>query len=319
MLLDQGVHDIPDVDYHADPAREPSLSRSIAKALIQQSPLHARMMHPRLNPLLGTGSDASDEMDIGSAAHAMFLKGEDAIAVIPFASYASKEAKAQRDAARAEGRIPLKQHHYERAISIVNALVRFRDETGAFTLGKPERTLICQDTQHWSRIKVDWLPDDPAAPLWDLKTTAGIASAQKWTRAAFEAGADMQAAFYARVSEIVRGEPPAGMCFAVVEQDYPHGIRVFELGAEALEIGEAKCAEARRLWVECMASGVWPSYPTEIETVDAPPWEIRQWEYRTATRQAMLQHQQAQMQAERRDSARYNAVDKILAAGNMGG
>ena len=42
--------DISAEAYHADPAPEPSLSSSVAKILVNLSPAHARIAHPRLNP-----------------------------------------------------------------------------------------------------------------------------------------------------------------------------------------------------------------------------------------------------------------------------
>jgi len=45
-----GVYDIPDKEYHADPCPVPSLSSTLARTLLNQSPLHAWTKHPRLNP-----------------------------------------------------------------------------------------------------------------------------------------------------------------------------------------------------------------------------------------------------------------------------
>jgi hypothetical protein len=314
VILSQGIHDIPDIEYHADPAPEPSLSRSIAKLLIETSPAHAFAGSPRLTGAAPT-HEATDAMDIGSAAHRIFLHGQDDIAVIPFPTYQSKDAKAQREAARQAGLIPLKAADYEHALRIVDALEDFRVRTGAFTGGKPEQTLIWQDTGHWGRCKVDWLPHEAGAPLWDLKTTAGFAVEKVWSRAAFEGAADMQAVHYARGAEIVRGEPPDGMLFCVVEQSAPYGIKVFSLSPAALEIGQAKCAEARARWVECLATREWPGYPPEIEVIEPPPWIMRQWEARTATGRA-LRHQPTRSE---RAEVREARIEKMLASGNFGG
>ena len=48
VWLDAGIHDIPPREYHADPCPAPSLSRSIAKLLVERSPAHAYAAHPRL-------------------------------------------------------------------------------------------------------------------------------------------------------------------------------------------------------------------------------------------------------------------------------
>ena len=47
--MQQGIYNILAEQYHADPCVTASLSSSIAKILIEQSPMHAWMAHPRLN------------------------------------------------------------------------------------------------------------------------------------------------------------------------------------------------------------------------------------------------------------------------------
>ena len=42
--------DVPVDDYFADPLPAPSLTQSIAKIILDHSPLHAWHAHPRLNP-----------------------------------------------------------------------------------------------------------------------------------------------------------------------------------------------------------------------------------------------------------------------------
>jgi hypothetical protein len=46
----------------------------------------------------------------------------------------------------------------------------------------------------------------------------------------------------------------------------------------ALEVGRAKAAFARALWVQCLRSGEWPPYPQAVELLLPPPWVIRAWE-----------------------------------------
>jgi hypothetical protein len=126
ISLDAGVHDIPPAEYHADPAPSPSLSRSIAKLLVERSPAHAWAAHPRLGRRADAAGDSSDELDLGSAVHELFLRGSDAVAIIPFATYQSVQAKGLRDEARKSGLIPLKTAKYQAAIRVIEALEDFR-------------------------------------------------------------------------------------------------------------------------------------------------------------------------------------------------
>lgn len=274
-----GIYSMPELLYHADPVVQPSLSRSIAKRLIEASPAHAYAEHPRLGgtPPTHLGS-STPEMDVGSAAHAMFLEGRDIVELIPFHSYQSNAAKEARDIALTAGRIPLKPTQYDHAMRILGALQTFRENTGMFREGKPEQTAIWDEGDHWARCRIDWLPDDPALPLLDLKTTGVLATAAVWGKQCFQFGADIQASMYPRGLEFVRGEPPDGMLFVVVEATPPYAIRVFALDPIAVEVGNAKAAAARALWVAGMKTGHWPSYPPEIEWIYPPPWIVSQWE-----------------------------------------
>jgi hypothetical protein len=94
-----GFYRIAARDYHADPCIVPSLSSGVAETIVMKSPLHGWHAHPRLNPEFR--SEERTEFDIGSAAHALLLEGEDRMTVIPFADYRKQEARDLRDAARA--------------------------------------------------------------------------------------------------------------------------------------------------------------------------------------------------------------------------
>jgi len=43
-------------------------------------------------------------------------------------------------------------------------------------------------------------------------------------------------------------------------------------------MGQAKVREARRQFVECERSGVWPGYSTSIKPLEPPTWAIYQHE-----------------------------------------
>jgi hypothetical protein len=178
----------------------------------------------------------------------------------------------------------LKRHKYDRTMRVLEALETFRAKTGAFTAGQPEQTLIWREGECWSRAMIDWLPDDPSAALWDLKTTGSHATESGWGRGAFDRGYDIQAAHYARGAELLRGEAPGDMHFAVIETSPPYAIRVFRLSPPALDIGAAKAAEARALWAECIGSGEWPAYPLDPAYIDPPAWVLRDWEWHRLSR-----------------------------------
>jgi hypothetical protein len=315
-----GIYDLPELAYHSDPvAPAPSLSRSIAKLLIEASPAHAYAQHPRLGGSAPAGPAAGDDdMDVGTAAHALFLQGEITAVHIPFDSYRTNAAKELREMALADHKIPLKTKQFDAAMRVVDALEAFRARTSLFTDGKPEQTVIWNEGNHWGRCRIDWLPNDPAAPLLDLKTTGNLATPGGWGRTCFQFGADMQAAMYPRGVEFVRGEAPDGMLFIVAETKPPYAIRVFGLDPVAVEVGEAKAAAARAVWVQCMAehrrrvefgqpaAAAWPGYPPETEWIFPPPWIVRQWE-------------EARVGGIGRALDDPGLIERMVRAGNMGG
>jgi hypothetical protein len=287
-----GIYEISDTDYHADPCVRPSLSRSVLKRLVDLSPAHAYVMHPKLGGADDLGEGSEDEaMDIGTAAHSSFLQSKSILRSLDFNDWRTNKAKEARTLAYADGMIPLLMRAYNRAMRVIDRLEDFRNRTGAFTHGKPEQTLVWQEDDEgvWCRARVDWLPDDPASPLWDLKSTASAAAIGPWSRAAFDKGVDLQAALYPRGAEMIREEPPEGMYFCVIEQKPPYGIRVFQMSPIALDIANQKIRAGISLWGNCLATGQWPGWSPEAEYVHPPSWIIREWEDRSALSQRSLE------------------------------
>jgi hypothetical protein len=292
LRLAEGIHDgVSEADYHADPCPEPSLSRSVAKLLVDLSPQHAFVAHPRLGAMPDLLADSDDEvMDFGTAAHSSFLQNKSTIVRLDFKDWRTDKAKEARAAAYADGMIPLLDKGYSRAMQLIDALENFRARTGAFTRGRGEQTCIWrEDNGIWCRIRVDWLPDEAEASPWDLKTTAGRATLAAWSRVCFDKGSDLQASFYNRGLEMIRGEPPGDMHFCVVEQKPPYGIGVFVMSSQAREAADDDVRLAIRLWDECLVSGEWPSYGIEEQWVYPPAWITRGREERGADRKQRLE------------------------------
>src|SRR6266403_3199123 len=118
----------PDMDsatYFSDPAPSPSLSQSIAKIILDNSPLHAKLEHPKLCPPV-TGDDDLDEkyvkaQAIGNAAHKILLGRGKEIDVLDFNDFRTKEAKLARDLAEKAGRVVILEKHMTNAEQMVAA------------------------------------------------------------------------------------------------------------------------------------------------------------------------------------------------------
>jgi hypothetical protein len=283
-----GIYDgISDEMYHADPCPEPSLSHSVAVALLGSSPAHARLEHPKLNP--DRAERKSRQMDLGKVLHKAFLEGEDIIGVIPDdllsknGALGTKAAKELAEAIRESGRIPLTQSQCDQ---ITQALHRLRkrvtelDEIALpFTDGKPEQTLIWrEDNGIWCRARPDWLRDDFSC-MDELKSAAsaspGLGFGQ-FGRAIWTMGYDIQAALYRRGLQKLTGQD-ARFRFVAVELD-GHGLSLCELDPVGRAVSETKVARAIELWGRCMERGEWPGYPRYSVAVEAPAYELGKWE-----------------------------------------
>lgn len=279
MKIDEpGVYVMSMAEYLADPCPEPSLSHSIAKVLLAESPAHARKLHPRLNG--GHLPPRKKAFDMGTAMHAAFLEGENATVRVPAKDFKTHAAQALRDAAYVEGKIPLSIPEGERFDAAVEMLHRkvgwLTDPQPPFTAGKPEVTIIWQEPCGiWCRARADWLRDDRTY-MDDLKIVGMSASLGlgpgQFGRAIFALGHDIQAAFYRRGLRVLEQHAPK---FRFVAYELKkHEITLSMLDAEAMALAESKVERAIRIWAECLAEDRWPGYPRTVCLVEAPPYEI---------------------------------------------
>jgi hypothetical protein len=283
MTIDRpGIYTIPAADYHADPTPEPSLSCSIAKMLCFSSALHAHHAHPRLNP--SAVPENGEHFDIGTAAHALLLEGVNTIALIDAADWRTKAAKEARDLARAAGKVPLLAHVAQDVIAMIEAfrgqLDQHRDGGAQmFTGGEAEQTAIWLEGNVWCRARLDWLRTDPTA-IDDYKTTSGSANPDKWARTMFDAGHDLQAAWYLRGLRAITGDrldDPAAFRFAVQETFAPYAVSVIALNPDAMFLAEKKCEYALEHWRDAMVSHDWRGYPRRTAYATLPAWEEARW------------------------------------------
>lgn len=316
-----GVYDVDADTYHADPAPVPSLSVSIARKLTDESPRHAWQSHPRL----GGGDDAEDEsddpndaMDDGTVLHKLILgvgapiepievrygpKHKKAGEIVrDWRTDAAKEAAA---AARAAGRTPMLAHRLAELQAIADiALAQMRDHPGCaefFAPGQSERMMLWQEGPVWCRSLVDRMPDDPAMPLFDLKTTKLSAAPQAWERR-LEMEYALQAAFYMRGALATRGVAPAEFRFIVLETRAPYCISVMAPDADLVELAEQDMRRAVRGWHQCLAANKWPGYPAQVYYVTPSMRAMMRSEERAVAEAMAEQHEREMAEAARRTS-----------------
>jgi len=287
-ITEPGFYDIPEDVYHADPVAVPSLSASIAKMLVNQkeTPRHAWMQHPRLNPGFERDGEYKAAQAFGTVCHKLMLgKGGDVAVIEGFDNFKKGEARAQRDEALAAGRTPILAHDYERAEQVIKAgraqLQRHEDAHDAFASGQPEMTAVHNIGETWIRCRFDWLPSGGNV-VHDYKTVSTTANADQWAKQAFDLGSDIQDALYSRVYKALRGiESQVHFRFVVQEMNPPYALNVIEFSGAAKELANMKCDEAIRRWQWCMKHDAWPGHPNRVCYADAPVWHERAWEDHT--------------------------------------
>jgi PDDEXK-like domain of unknown function (DUF3799) len=268
-----GMHTISAADYHADPCEQPSLSASIAKLLLMQSPLHAWLSHSRLNPNFEREEDS--RFDLGSAAHSMLLERSDApIVWIDANDWRTNAAKAARDEARANGKLPILakyQTSLKAMLGAANEAINNSELAGILDTGAPEQTLVWTEGDIWCRARLDLLSKEKAVIL-DYKSTQN-AEPTAFIRQISRMGYDIQSEFYIRGLAMV-ANAKANFVFLAQEITPPYACSLISLSRAYQELARHKVNAAMKLWRECMSTGHWPSYAPHIHYAEPPTWEM---------------------------------------------
>jgi hypothetical protein len=296
MTLQQGIHfDVEAADYHADPAPEPSVSQSLVKVLLDQSPLHAKCEHPRLAPPAYADEDEDEKYNkakvIGDAVHFLLLGRGKEMQVFDAPNWSAtgmgKGAKAQlqedRSAAIADGKTPILKKHEEIARAMTFAataqlterdlIVPF-DEGG----GHSEVVLVWQEGGIWRRTMIDRLTLNRRHVL-DYKTTGMNAAPHAIGNLMANAGWPLQAGMHERGLDILDPENAGRRrhTFICQEQYPPYALVAYDLPESLLHMGRKRLQIGLDIWDECMRSGRWPAYPIETQYPELPGWTEQKW------------------------------------------
>ena len=284
------MYDLDHEAYHADPVAGGSLSSTGARLLLPPScPAKFRFVRDH-------GEAPRKAWDFGSVAHLLALGAGPSYRLIEGGGgpdgdqWNTKVAKANVEAARAAGEIPVKQADLDTAQAMVAAL---RDDPVAgplFTPGRgtPEASIIWQDkaSSVWCRSRPDWLPDtDPDTGrlvLIEYKTAASV-DGDTLQRAAYDHGYHVQAWWLTEAARAVGLSPAPNIVFVFQEKDPPFLVSVREPTDRFLNLGGIMARRALDIYAQCTAAELWPGYAAdpdgidEIKWLDLPPWVIRAW------------------------------------------
>lgn len=268
--------------------RAPGLSQSEAKRL-KRSPWHLhKLREPR--PEGVTDKAPTPQMFAGTLMHCALLQPElfDSKYMIgPECSKNSKQWHAFAEGCERIGAEPITQLQRDQAFAQAASLRALPDVAAILAPGcqceaslfwtDPGTGVLCKGRLDALRM----LGPDPdhergSIAVLDAKSTDD-AGAESFARSVADFLYHFQAAWYTDAAERVFRLPVALFLFAVVEREYPHGARSYVLDEEALDIGRALMTEARELYARCDASGDWPGYPSEPQSLSLPRWYVRKY------------------------------------------
>jgi PDDEXK-like domain of unknown function (DUF3799) len=272
-------YDIAARDYFADPCPEPSLTQSICKILIDQSPAHARLAHPRLNPDYSEPFEYEKRLAIGNAAHKLLIGRGKEVCVIEANDFRTKEAQATRDQTIADGYTPVLAKHMAEARKLVTAtreqvtMVLGADYDASFRDGHGEVVAVCQDGDIWLRTMIDWLD---GGTCYDLKTSGASAAPHAVPATMASAGWPIQAAMQERILRKIKPGRYTFL-FIMVENTEPFALTVNQMSEAVMTLGHKQLDYAIQIWRHCMKTNTWPAYPMCIHEPQYPGYAEQKW------------------------------------------
>lgn len=260
------LHGLDESVYHA----QPELSSTGARTLINDSPARFRW-----NQAHRTGSAA---FDVGHAVHAKVLGvGGQTVEypeehLTPSGKPSTKAATvAWLDEQRAKGLVPIAPDQQREVDGMAEAVLAHPFARRIFEAdGHPEVSVFAEDPDTGVRVRArfDWL----GSGAWDLKTTAGSASARGFGASAAKFDYPFQQVFYEDAHAWATGGVPVDFGFVCVEKSAPHFVAVHRIPSVARLVAAERCKRARELYAECLATDTWPAYGDDVLETELPGW-----------------------------------------------
>ena len=269
---EDGLYTVEESTYHADRG---SLSCSGAKLLLPPS-CPAKFRQRMDNP-----PPAKRHFEFGHLVHLLVLGIGVPTVEIDADNYRTKAAQEQRDAARAEGKIPVlvgadANDEFGAELAKAQAMadsVRAHPEAGElFRRGHPEKSLYWTDPETGVRLRAraDWLTlINERLTCVDLKTAASVYRPDL-ERAFWKNGYYLQNAWYVRLLTEIKGSEP-DFAFVCVEKEPPYLVEVVRYEPEDVAEGHRLNRIAINTFARCIETGEWPGY-TAATTFRLPRW-----------------------------------------------
>lgn len=247
-----------------------AFSSSAAKTIHLQSPAHARA---------GYRKAPTKAMDRGDVFHKLLLgKGKD-FEELDYDDYKTKDARSDRDAARAAGKTPILSHQLEAAARAAEAI---RAELAARDIilnGRSEQVITWTEHTKYGDVPCKAMLDHvwlDTGVVIDIKTTENAAPLAV-ERTAENLAYGIQWAAYTRaltaLDPSLAGRIAFAFVFCEIEEE-PFALNVCEPDGAFQELGNRRWKRALNAWAKCLRDNKWPSYGTAVNPISAPMWAI---------------------------------------------
>lgn len=231
-------------------------------------------------------SEATANMQLGSAVHVLFLEPAIANSELATAPECDRRTKVGKEAwaafnEAAAGKIILTSDQMKDAEAMASSL-RAHPINQIVMEGKGyrEASIFYRDLESdlACRVRPDY--HIPPCAEWengliiDLKTTDD-ARPSAFARTVANFGYHTSAAMYCDGFQAYYGtEKPPEFLWLVIERSRPYACAAYQASEETLFAGHAKKREALELIAHCQRLGHWPSYSPRIEPIALPTWAI---------------------------------------------
>jgi exodeoxyribonuclease VIII len=272
-MTEPGIYQRGTIDYGA------------VKAVNISSLKHMAVSAKRYRWRLKHGVRETDGMRLGTAAHTAVLEPNRfmthyALYVPPVDEKTGKQKSPRRGTkawdefeAANDGKTIIKEPEYMEAMAIRDAVRSDPAARRYLEIGRPECAMVWVDAETGLLCKgrTDWICDDPADHLIDIKSSGDV-TPFAFSRTAARMQYHWQCAWYADGYEAITGRAPQFKVVSV-EQKGPHDVIVYNMPDEVLDIGRDEYRKRLLQLKDCLDGDVWPGYANGAEMdFCLPPW-----------------------------------------------
>lgn len=246
------------------------LSKTSALLIVNRSPLHAHLRKTKQYE-----EESTDDMELGTIAHAMFLGKGKPITVLDFPDYKTKAAQAAKKETIAKGEIPVLatkepklRANVERVRLKLSKMGYEFDGVSEAGISWFEKTTDGEDVECWGALD-HWR--ERQRTILDLKFVWS-AHVDSCRRHIWFYGGDIQAAAYTSAVEKTYPELTGRVTFVLLFAELASGaVTPVPVKGGFESLGHMRWQRAVDTWARCLRDGTWPAYvdgPTHIEPAD---------------------------------------------------